>query len=79
MLLVDGAGQLVFGVYLAHQNTTTATADVLQLTRGEHPFLIAVDTLKRLTLLLKWRATHGPRDDAYVWSRLAAGIDARRR
>jgi hypothetical protein len=75
-LLVDGAGQLVFGVYLAHRNTATATAEVLKLTRGEHPFLVAADSPRRLTLLLKWRATHGPRGDAYVWSRLPAGIEA---
>lgn len=75
-LLVDGQGKLVFGVYLAHQNTAKATADVTQLIRGEHAFLIAADTPKRLATMLKWRANKGPKVTEYVYNHLPIGIEA---
>ena len=75
-VLVDGHGQFVFGVYLAHQNTAQASVDVTELIRGPHPFLLAAESPKRLALLQKWRAERGPNVDAYVWSRLPAGVEA---
>lgn len=75
-LLVDEAGQFVFGVYLTNHNTAKSVADVGKLASAGDPFLIASSSPHRLATALKWRTACDATLDASVVARLPIDVTA---
>lgn len=74
--LFDGTGKLVFGVYLAHHQTSEAAKEVVKLAKQPVQFLICCDRPVRLPSLRRWRASTNPAMDAYVQDTLPPGVVA---
>ena len=72
--LFDGTGKLVFGVYLAHHQTSEAAKEVVKLAKQPVQFLICCDRPVRLPSLQRWRGATNPAMDAYVLDTLPPGV-----
>ena len=72
--LFDGIGKLVFGVYLAHHQTSEAAKEVVKLAKQPVQFLICCDRPIRLPSLQRWRGATNPAMDAYVLDTLPPGV-----
>lgn len=74
--LFDVTGKLVFGVYLAHHQTSEAAKEVVKLAKQPVQFLICCDRPIRLQPLQRWRASTNAAMDAYVLATLPPGVMA---
>lgn len=72
--LFDKTGELVFGVYLAHHQTSMAAKEVVKLAKQPVQFLICCDRPIRLPSLQGWRASTNPAMDACVLNTLPPGV-----
>jgi hypothetical protein len=76
-VLLDDAGKVVFGVYLAHSATSTSTEYVCKLAKGSTAFLVAADRAPQLQAMLRWRERTSPAMAAYLVEKLPAVLAGR--